>query len=294
VIGPWNHGGGHHASQYLSPDTPTDPSMESQWLDCVKFFDYYLRDIDNGVMSEKLLIYYTMGEEKWKLTNVWPPVGSAEMRWYLADDHELSQTAPAAESGDDTYKIDFEATTGETNRWHTQLDGGDVVYPDRAEQDRRLLTYTSAPLSEDLEITGHPIITLYVTSTHTDGAFFVYLEDVDESGKVTYLTEGQLRALHRKLSEDSPPYEMLVPYHSFKRKDAMPLVPEEIAELSFGLHPTSALIKKGHRIRIAIAGHDKDTFARIPAEGEPTITVSRNKNFASRIVLPVVAKERLD
>ncbi|MBI4832319.1 MAG: CocE/NonD family hydrolase [Candidatus Lindowbacteria bacterium] len=94
VIGPWNHGGDNHASPYLPPDTPTDPSMERQWLDCVKFFDYYLKDIDNGVMSKKVLIYYTMGEEQWKSTNVWPPTGSAEMTWYLAADNELSRTAP--------------------------------------------------------------------------------------------------------------------------------------------------------------------------------------------------------
>jgi len=51
----------------------------------------------------------------------------------------------------------------------------------------------------------------------------------------------------------------------------------EIDELSFGFHPTSVLIKKGHRIRIAFAGHDEGTFARIPAEGTADIMVSRNK-----------------
>jgi len=288
VVGPWNHGGEEHASPYLPPDTPTDPSEEKQWLDCVRFFDYYLKGIDNGVMSEKVLIYYTMGEEKWKSTNVWPPAGSATQRWYLEADNALSQAAPSSESGVDSYTVDFEATTGTTNRWHTQLGGEDVIYPNRAEEDRRLLTYTSPPLSEDTEITGHPVVTLYVTSTHTDGAFFVYLEDVDESGGVTYVTEGQLRALHRKVSSDTPPYKMLVPYHSFKKKDAMPLVPGEVAELAFGMHPTSVLIKKGHRIRIAVAGHDKDSFARIPAEGTPTITVARNNKYASHIDLPVI------
>ena len=42
---------------------------------------------------------------------------------------------------------------------------------------------------------GHPIAKLFTASTHTDGAFYVYLEAIDENGKVTYLTEGQLRAL---------------------------------------------------------------------------------------------------
>jgi hypothetical protein len=143
-------------------------------------------------------------------------------------------------------------------------------------------------LTSDTEITGYPVINLYVTSTRTDGAFFVYLEEVDEAGKVTYLTEGQLRVIHRNVSKDTPPYTTLVPYHTFKKKDAMPLVPDEIAELKFGLLPTSVLIRKGHRIRVAIAGHDKSVFARIPAEGTPVISVARNRQHASFIDLPVV------
>src|SRR5258708_808994 len=47
---------------------------------------------------------------------------------------------------------------------------------------------------------------------------------------------------------------MLVPYHSFKKKDAMALVPGQIAELKFGLQPISTLIRKGHRLRIAPSG----------------------------------------
>jgi hypothetical protein len=133
-------------------------------------------------------------------------------------------------------------------------------------------------------------VTLYVTSTATDGAFFVYLEDVKETGKVTYITEGQLRGIQRKVSTDPPPYRLLVPYHSFKRKDSMPLALGEVAELTFGLLPTSVLIRKGHRIRIAIAGHDKDTFACIPVEGTPVITVARNKRYASFVDLPVVQR----
>ena len=163
-----------------------------------------------------------------------------------------------------------------------------MLYPDRARQDQRLLVYTSAPLTEDIEITGFPIVTLFVTSTCADGAFFVYLEDVDENGKVFYLIEGQIRALHRKISNELPPYTQFVPYHSFKRRDALPLKPGEVAEITFGLFPISALVRKGHSIRIAIAGADKDTFARIPADGTPVLTFARNQVHASRIDLPVI------
>jgi putative CocE/NonD family hydrolase len=290
VIGPWDHGADQHASQYLPPDTPTDPSKEKQWLECLRFFDYYLKDIDNGIMLEKVLIYYTMGEEKWKSTSAWPPVGTTMQRWYMGEDNALSSVLPSNESGADVYTVDFEATTGTTNRWHTQLGGSDVIYPNRATEDTHLLTYTSEPLAEDMEITGHPVVTLYLASTHTDGSIFVYLEDVEDTGRVTYVIEGQMRISHRKISDEQPDYTMPVPYHSFKRKDGMPLVPGKVAEITFGLHPVSVLIKKGHRIRVAIAGHDKETFARILEEGVPTITVSRNRNHASYIDLPVVRK----
>ena len=53
---------------------------------------------------------------------------------------------------------------------------------------------------------------------------------------------------------------------------------------------TSALIEAGHQIRVAIAGHDAGTFERIPAEGEPRISVQRNPEFASFIDLPVMER----
>ena len=70
----------------------------------------------------------------------------------------------------------------------------------------------------------------------------------------------------------------------------MPLVTGQIAELKFGLQPISVLVKKGHRLRVAIAGHDKDTFIRIPAEGMPTIAVQRNIRGLSMIELPIIKR----
>jgi len=284
VVGPWNHGGSQNASPYQT--AASQRVMQGyEWL---RFFDHYLKEVDTGIDSDKQFYYFTIGEEKWKVTNTWPVAGTEMTRWYCDEDFTLSPRAPV-KSAQDSYTINFDATTGEKNRWHTQV-GGQVVYGDRADEDKRLLTYTSNPLERDVEVTGYPIVDLFVTSTHTDGAFFVYLEDVDEKGKVTYLTEGELRALDRRISTEQSPIKILVPYHSFKRKDAMPLKPGEVAELKFGLEPISFLIHKGHRLRIAIAGHDKDTFIRIPADGTPTIAVQRNKAALSSIELPIVKR----
>ena len=292
VIGAWEHGGRFNASPYRPPDAPTSPSLPAQWGEMLRFFDAYLKDMDNGARSEKALFYYTMGEEKWKKTHTWPPEGTMTRRWYLAEENTLSPEKPTAEAGSDTYTVDFEASTGENNRWWEMgaILQQTVMYPNRATAGKRLLTYTSPPLTEDTEITGHPIVTLYVTSTETDGVFYVYLEDVDENGEVTCMTDGQLRAIHRKVSTEPSPYKLQVPYHSFKEKDAMPLVPGEVAEITFGLLPTSVLMRKGHRIRIGIAGHDKGTFPRLPAQGTPTISVARDSLYASFVDLPVVSR----
>jgi putative CocE/NonD family hydrolase len=172
----------------------------------------------------------------------------------------------------------------------TNNTGDDVVYGDRETADRRLLTYTSAPLAQDVEITGQPVVALHVSSTHTDGAFVVNVEDVAPDGYVRYLTGGQLRAIHRKISAEEPPYTVLGPYHSFKRKDGSPLVPGEITEIPFELMPVSVVVRAGHRLRVAIAGADADTFRRIPEEGVPIITVYRDATHASYIALPVAGR----
>ena len=165
---------------------------------------------------------------------------------------------------------------------------GDTWYENRRDADWDLLVYETEPLAQELEITGYPVIRLNLTSTHTDGAFIVYLEDVEPSGRVKYVTEGVLRAIHRKVGEDPSRWQRPTPYHSYRSEDAQPLIPGEVAEISFGLHPTSILFPAGHRIRIAIAGHDASAFRRIPAEGTPQLWIQRSADHPSFIELPVI------
>ena len=104
--------------------------------------------------SEKELIYYTLGEETWKTTDVWPPPGFEPRRYYFSENESLASEPPSSASGSDDYTVDFEVTTGTSNRWFTQRGGADVVYNDRSESDTRLLTYTSEPLKEEATARG--------------------------------------------------------------------------------------------------------------------------------------------
>jgi putative CocE/NonD family hydrolase len=234
-----------------------------------------------------VISYYTLVEEKWKQSNVWPPIGHEYQKWYFSENYSLNTEKPKTNVGADSYKVNFRATTGRNNRWWALL-GLPITYENREKVDEKLLCYTSEPFDQDIEITGQIILCLFMTSTHDDGAIFAYFEDIDEDGNITYITDGEFRVIHRKILSQDPPYKILIPYHSYKKADSAPLIPGEITEVKFGLHATSVLIKKGHQIKIAIAGADKDTFLRYPAEGRPTITISRNNAYSSYIEIPII------
>ncbi len=203
----------------------------------------------------------------------------------------ISPEPPTLPTATDSYKVDFTASTGKQSIWATGYGGGDVVYPDRANEDKKLLVYNSAPLQTDIEITGSPVLTLEIASTTIDGAVHAYLEDVSPEGRVTYLDEGILRLIDRKeVDPKSLPYVPLGPAHSFLRKDAEPMTPGLPARIRFSLYPTSVLLRTGHSIRLALAGADAGVFERYPAEATPIWTVYRDKSENSFIDLPIATR----
>jgi hypothetical protein len=127
-----------------------------------------------------------------------------------------------------------------------------------------------------------------MASTTTDDAIHAYLEAMAPSGHVIYLDEGISRVIHRKeVDPRGLPYEPLGPAHSFLRADAEPMKPGEVATIRFSLLPTSVLLRKGHSIRIALAGADANLFQRYPTTDTPTWTVYREAERSSFLELPV-------
>ena len=289
IIGPFSHGLDFNAEPFLAPSqhTPPEPAVEQQNRMMADFFDRLLRpEVSNPI--EFGIRYYTMGEGQWHETKVWPPQGSdSTTRLYFEANHALSSTPPVAISAGDMYPVSFAASTGKNNRWTTELNL-DILYPDRSGEDSKLLVYTGAPLATDVEISGSPMVVLEVASTATDGAVFAYLEDVAPDGHVTYLDEGELRAVNRKqMDAHERPYNSLCPASSNSRRDAQPLVPGKPAELKFSMWPTSILLRKGHQIRVALAGADAGVFRRYPPAGDVTWTVYRQSALASYVELPM-------
>ena len=282
ILGPWNHGGTHHASPHVQQDTGFD-----QFAELLRFFDYHLKGEPTGIEDDPPIRYYTMGEERWKTAASWPPRGVQPVRLHLNRDKRLTHE-PTQWFGYNVYRVDPNTGTGSKTRWNTLIGRKEVTYDDRRKQGERMLVYQSDPIKEDMEVTGHPVITLYLASNIPQSQFFVYLEDVDREGQVDYVTEGQLRAIHHQVSTDPPPYQRIGPYHSYLEEDAKPLKPGQVTKITFDLIPTSYLFKKGHQIRIAIAGVDKDHFET--QDQIPTWNIQWSPEHPSHIELPVMQK----
>jgi len=282
ILGPWDHGG----RRQISPAAASPRVQFDQAAELLRFFDHHLRRRPTGIEQEAPVQYFTMGEERWKSAESWPP---PTRTWPLfLDAAGRLSPARAGTEGIDPYRVDASAGTGTATRWRSLLGGiGGAPYPQRAVRDGGLLVYTSPPLEGATEVTGHPVAWLRMSVTATDASVFVYLEDVDERGSVAYVTEGVLRALHRKVGSQlagagGPP----IPERSFLRVDGAPLKPEAPVDLVFDLLPTSYLFARGHRIRIAIAGADVHHFVRVPSGSPPMFHVYRGGADGSRVDLP--------
>ena len=155
--------------------------------------------------------------------------------------------------------------------------------------DEKALTYTTPPLDAKMEVTGHPVIHLWLTTDSVDLDVFVYLETVDGKGKSTYITEGNLRASHRAIS--AAPYENLdLPYHSHYESDLEPVSVGEPFELVFDLLPTSYQFNEGDRIRITLTFADAGNFDTPVLDPPPTLKLHRNSSHPSYVDLPVIKK----
>jgi putative CocE/NonD family hydrolase len=268
-------------SQADDPGPDLDYAAEAH-----RWFDFWLKGIDNGILREPPVHFYAMGvpkERAWRASAGWPPAGVARQRFYFGDAALVSE-APAAAEAADSRSVDYSATTGRKSRW--QAVNWPRDYPDMRANDAKGLSYTSAPLAADTEVVGPPILRLWLAADAPDVDVFAYLEAVDEKGRSTYVTEGNLRASHRATGE--APYDNLgLPYHPHTRDSAAPLEAGRPAQIDVGLLPTARRFAKGARLRVTLTFADADNFETPVLDPPPRVRVLRDARHASFIELPL-------
>ena len=290
-IGPWSHGQGYIADPFRASKLLT-PAQHRQLADRVyRFFDEYVKQ-DGHPSGTRQLHYYTLNAGTWHTTTRWPVAGTHMRRLYLGGGHMLTWQRGTARPGSDLLNLNPAAGTGHQDRWYTNLTGGPVVYPNRAAVDRKLLTYTSAPLPHATTVTGLGRVTLNVTGIRgaRHGALYAYLEDVQPGGRVTYVTEGELALADRATepSQDNPAWRALRTPRSYASAAAAPFPLNKRQQITFDLLPTSVRFHPGDRIRIAIAAADPDSFQMLPANGKATYRIAHTAADPSFMDLPVV------
>ena len=295
IVGPW-----HHASP--GPDTSgetyfglaaSDPAIDLHGIH-LRWYDYWLKGIDNGIIGEAPVRIFVMGENRWRDEQEWPLARTRYVEYFfhsggrantLNGDGSLS-TEPAGEEPPDVYLYD--------PRDPVPTKGGALCcYPgilrpgpyDQREVEVRpdVLVYSTAPLSEDVEVTGPIIVTLYASSSAQDTDFTAKLVDVCPCGCTRALNDGIIRARYRD-SFSSPTL----------------IQPGEVYEYKIDLVATSNVFKKGHRIRVEVSSSNFPRFDRNPNTGrEPweetelrlaVQTVLHTGGHRSRITLPVIPR----
>jgi putative CocE/NonD family hydrolase len=268
VIGAQTHSNGLDGDPFSrTPFRPARPSAVESYTDDVTF----VRNVLSGEPIERSIRYLVLGTDTWLTTPVWPPAG-VEFDELTLTRAALTAAGAASVEGAVEYRVDPATSGGHHDRWVSQR-GLPIHYGDRRRAPGRFLSFDAAPVDADVELAGAAELCLVMSSDQPDGVVIAYLEDVAPDGRVTYLTEGELRLLHRA-TRGEPCDPAPGTDRSFERADAAPVVPGQRMHVEVSLANVAARIARGHHLRLSLAGADAGTFAtlsEVPATWEVSV-----------------------
>ena len=245
LVGPWAH-----IRPYTAPtsgdtgDIDFGPDARIELHEhMLRWYDYWLKDIETGIMDEPPVSIFVMGENRWRAENEWPLARTHYTRYYLHADSPANtrhgagilSTAPPGDEPADTFVYDPD-DPAPTRR------GSTLIIPQGVEDQREVedrpdvLVYTSPPLERDLELTGPIAVHLFAGSTAVDTDFTAKLVDVRPDGYAHNLQDGIVRARYRTSAAEP----------SF-------LEPGRVYEFEIDLWSVSHLVKTGHRLRLEVS-----------------------------------------
>ena len=265
--------------------------------DQIRFLDYWLKGIDNGVMDEppiRLAIRKGRDEIEWRDEHEWPLARTQWTRLHFdlskPDAAALVRDNPATTSSR-TYAASSLGTMGSTSAASSQVMGGGIK-PGMG------VALETPPLPADLEVTGPLMANIWVSSATEDMDLFLTLRNFDADGNEVLETgqqgspvpvaKGWLRVSHRELDPElTRPYR---PYHAHRRR--LYLKPGEIVEVQVEIWPTSMVFKKGHRIRLDVQPRDgvgSQGYMHYHADyNTGTNTVYAGGDKPSYLLLPII------
>ncbi|MEC8992600.1 MAG: CocE/NonD family hydrolase [Candidatus Latescibacterota bacterium] len=290
IIGPWIHGSGNTiVTKAGEIDFGPEAARNINELR-LPWFDHLLKGMDTGILDEPPVSVFVMGRNQWRHEQDWPLPDTRYTNFYLHDgtsgsvdslnDGTLSVEAPVGSEHPDSYTYDPDHPV-------PSIGGNTLGIPsgacDHRSVDELCLTYTSAPLEEEVEVTGPVKAVLFAMSSARDTDWVVRLEDVHPDGLSRNLCDGILRARY---------------HESFEHPQL--LAPGKIYRFEIDLWATSNAFLPGHRIRVAITSScfprfDRNLNTGGPIHREPMgqvaiNTVLHDEFRPSHIVLPLIER----
>lgn len=284
-VGPWDHD---------SVNRSVTPFNYGYAL--LRWYDYWLKGIDNGIMDEPPVSIYNRISEEWRHYDNVPIPGAKEVNYYLQTekagsidslyDGSFGTRLPSDKTGEITYAIDYSVTKqGFEDRNYYNIPGE----KDYTGYDKKGATFTTPPLSNDVNIVGFPVIKLWMSADCESFDLYVNIEDVDENGVATNATEGMLRSDFRGLVE--PWFDhMGLPFHLNRKRDDKKLTPGEPVLMEFNTSVLSWTFRQGHRIRLTVTHCDKGNWSTPELSPVPNITIYTGKKYPSCVAFPVIGK----
>ncbi|HEY8571293.1 CocE/NonD family hydrolase [Phenylobacterium sp.] len=286
MMGPFGHGN-------LSGDLayPGNDRLALGGDQEIRWFDYWLKGVDNGIMDEPPVSYFMMASAKKgafspknrQLTSAnWPPA-NREVRYYLTPSKVLTTKAPTRDEAKASYRFDPAKPVPTFGGANLTFERGPM--DQRAVGERQdYLRFQTPPLEKDVAIAGPVKVELYAATDGPDTDFVAKLVDVYPDGYEALVLDAPIRASFRK---------------GRTRDDIMPMTPNAPEKLEIDLWPTAITFEKGHRIAVHISSSNSPRFEVNPNTGEPpgqrkakprvaVNTVYMDESRPSAIVLPVV------
>jgi putative CocE/NonD family hydrolase len=287
LIGPWIH---ELELQNIIGELDFGKASSGDFIDVtgmhIRWFDYWLKGIDNGVMDEPPVRIFIMGDNVWRDENEWPLARTRYTKYYFHSGGQSNSsfgngvlnTGLPNEEQPDVYLYD------PRNPVSTNPPGQQWLF-DQQDLEKRadILVYTSAPLETNLEVTGPIQIKLWAASSAVDTDFTGKLVDVWPNGKAYNLVDGIIRARYR-LSVSEPKL----------------IEPGRVYEYTINLGNTSNLFKVGHKIRVEISSSNFPRYDRNLNTGHPIgqdaeinmalQTIYHDRKYPSYIVLPIIPR----
>jgi putative CocE/NonD family hydrolase len=295
LIGPWQHTsrgtslvGDHYFGLVADAMSIDLDDMHLRW------YDHWLKGIDNGILDEPPVRIFVMGDNVWRDEQEWPLARARPTEYYfhsqgkansLNGNGTLSVESPGQESPDVFLynPADPVPTRGGALCCNPYFVANGAFEQSAIEAREDVLVYTTPPLQREVEVTGPVTVTLWAATSATDTDFTAKLVDVCEDGCARNLTDGIIRARYRD-SMSSP--SLLEPGKPYR--------------YTIDLWATSNVFKAGHRIRVEISSSNFPRFDRNnntgniiseDAELKPALqTVLHDGEHSSLITLSIVPR----